>query len=100
MTKKPKTRKAPAAPKASAPQDVNLTALYAEYLHCPARKAHLESLDDHLVTAARLSRALWEFIRSDSFTTDDKRTDDAAVELASEVAHHSSAAEFIFNTSE
>jgi hypothetical protein len=38
-------RKAPAA---SAPEDVKLTADLAGFLHCPARAAHLESLEDHL----------------------------------------------------
>jgi hypothetical protein len=97
MTTKPKTRKAP-APRASAPNDAQLTADLAEYLHCPARAAHLESLEDHLVTAAHLSRALWEFVRSESFTTGDKRTDNAAIALADAVADHASAAEFLFNT--
>jgi hypothetical protein len=100
MTTKPKTRKTPAAPTASAPNDAELTALHAEYLHCPARAAHLEDLEDHLVTAARLSRALWEFVRSDSFTKGDKRTDNAVIELASAVPDHASAAEFIFDTRE
>jgi hypothetical protein len=39
-------------------------------------------------------------VRSNDFTTDDKRSVNAVVELASAVADHASAAEFIFNTSE
>ena len=86
--------------KASAPKDVKLTADLAEYLHRRAREAHLESLEDHLSTAANLSRALWELPRSDDSTPGDKRSVNAVVELASAVADHASAAEFIFNTSE
>ncbi|MBA2586297.1 MAG: hypothetical protein H0U99_07420 [Chthoniobacterales bacterium] len=97
MTTKPKTRKAPAA---SAPKDVKLTAYMANYLHCPARESQLESLEEHLTKAARLSRALWELVGSDGFPTEDKRSAYAVIELASAVADHASAAEFIFNTSE
>jgi hypothetical protein len=94
-TTKPKPRKVPAA---SAAEDVKLAAGLAEYLHCPAREAHLESLEDHLSTAASLSRALWELISSPDFTAGDKRSAAAAEALASTVADHASAAEFIFNT--
>ncbi len=88
------------AAKASAPEDIKLHADLSGYLHCPARAAHLESLGDHLSTAANLSRALWELVRSPDFTTDDCRSVSAVGELASAVADHASAAEFIFNTSE
>ncbi len=88
-------RKAPAA---SAPKDVKLHVDLAEYLHWPARAAHLESLEGHLSDAASLSRALWELVSSDDFTTEDKRSVYAVMELASTVADHVSAAEFIFNT--
>jgi hypothetical protein len=94
MAMNPK-RKAPAA---SEPTDVKLAADLVGLLHCQSRAAHLESLEDHLSTAASLSRALWELVRSYDFTADDERSVNAVVALASEVADHASAAEFIFNT--
>jgi hypothetical protein len=91
MTTKPKTRKTHAAPRASAPNDAELTAGLAKYLHYPARAAHLESLEEHLVMAARLSRALWELLSCSDFPMDSKRSAPAAKALADAVADHASA---------
>lgn len=64
-------------------------------LHCAARKGHLEDLEIHLIKAARLSRALWVALQNEDLCEDD-RSRLALAELASEVADHASAAEFVF----
>lgn len=46
----------------------------ARMLHRPDRADHLESLEEHLNIAARLSRALWELAASPDLSTE--RTSD------------------------
>jgi hypothetical protein len=71
---------------------------HADYLHLPARADHLEGMDQHLNKAARLSRALWIALGNEELSSGDLRSRDALLELASQVADHASAAEFLFQT--
>jgi len=71
---------------------------HSDYLHWPARADHLEDMEQHLNKAARLSRALWVALSSVETDTQDARTRSALIELASEIADHSSAAEYIHAT--
>ncbi len=71
---------------------------HADYLHWPARADHLEEIENHLHKAARLSRALWVALSNADFNTGELRNRDALIELASEVADHASAAEYVFHT--
>jgi len=70
----------------------------AKMLHHPSRADHHESLEEHLNTTARLSRALWELMASPDLDTQDERSRDALKELASVVADHASAARYVFYT--
>jgi hypothetical protein len=64
-------------------------------LHHPARAGSMESLEEHLTTAANLARALWNAIDGlDSGT--DERDKLALYELAGAVADHASAARYAF----
>ncbi len=71
---------------------------HADYLHLPARADHLEGMDQHLNKAARLSRALWIALGNEELSSGDLRSRDALLELASQVADHASAAEYIHVT--
>jgi hypothetical protein len=70
----------------------------AEMLHLPGRIEHLEDLEGHLLKASRLSRALWLALCSEDVSSEDERTRRALMQLASEVADHASAAEYVFHT--
>jgi hypothetical protein len=64
-------------------------------LHHPARARSMESLEEHLATAANLARALWNAIDGlDSGT--DERDKLALYELAGAVSDHASAARYAF----
>jgi hypothetical protein len=68
----------------------------ARMLHRPCRADHLESLEEHLNAAARLSRAVWALAISPDFSTRERRDAEALTELASAAADHASAARYIF----
>lgn len=70
----------------------------AEMLHQPGRIKQLEDLENHLLKASRLSRALWLALCSEDVSSEDERTRRALMQLASEVADHASAAEYVFHT--
>ena len=70
----------------------------AQLLHLPGRVDHLEDLEEHLLKASRLARALWVALSNEDISSGDDRTRFALMELASEVADHASAAEYIFQT--
>lgn len=69
----------------------------ARRLHCPERFNHLGDLEHHVGKSARLARALWEALGNYDALFDDVRSREAVIELACEVADHSSAVEFIFH---
>ena len=71
---------------------------HAEMLHLPGRIKHLEDLENHLLKASRLSRALWLALCSEDVSSEGERDRYALMELASEVADHASAAQYVFNT--
>jgi hypothetical protein len=68
-------------------------------LHTPDRADNLLSLEQHLRASALLSRALWDALGSTEIDTTDDRTREALRELASSIADHASAANFVFHTS-
>jgi hypothetical protein len=70
----------------------------AQWLHLPGRVHHLEDLEEHLLKASRLARALWLALSNEEISSGDNRTRFALMELASEVADHASAAEYVFHT--
>ena len=70
----------------------------AQSLHLSGRIDHLEDLEQHLLKAASLARALWLAVANEELSSDDERTRRALMELASEVADHASAAEYVFHT--
>jgi len=51
----------------------------------------LKSLDEHMIIACRLSRAMWLALDGKHDHDLDERDRQALYELASEIAHHSSA---------
>lgn len=61
-----------------------------DLLHSPTEP--LLSSEEHMYKAARLSRALWLLIDNTELDTRDERDRCALKELASELAHHASAA--------
>lgn len=69
-------------------------------LHWPARSASLQSVDEHLNSAARLSRALWCALYSEQTDTSDPRDREGLLELASMIADHTSAAEYAYGLRE
>ena len=71
---------------------------FAQLLHLPGRADHLEDLEEHLLKASRLARALWVALSNEDISSGDDRTRNALMELASEVADHASAAEYVFHT--
>ena len=70
--------------------------MFAELLHWPARKERLLGLDEHLNHAATLARALWPALQD--VQIEDPRDAAALQNLASRVADHTSAAEYVFDT--
>jgi hypothetical protein len=68
----------------------------AKMLHRPDRADHIDSLEEHLNIAARLSRAMWELAASPDLSTEDDRSREALQELAGMVADHASAARYAF----
>jgi hypothetical protein len=66
-----------------------------ELLHWPERKDCLLTLDEHLASASSLARALW--LATDGVDIKDPRDTAALRALASEVADHTRAAEYLFN---
>jgi hypothetical protein len=70
----------------------------AEYLHWPGRRRQLLTLDEHLASASSLARALW--LATDDVDLADPRNAAALRALASEVADHTSAAEYVLATRE
>jgi hypothetical protein len=68
-----------------------------DLLHVPGRKDNLEDVYNHLNTAARLSRILWNELSNPELDLSDERDREAMVELASIVADHASAAEAVLN---
>ena len=79
-------------------KNANVTEGDRALLHWPARQNCLMDLESHLATAARLSGSLFMALQDDDNSIDDRRTRSALTELASVVADHTSAAEFLFNT--
>lgn len=79
---------------AKQPTTTNLSAYkptdYSEMLHSP--REPLQNLEDHLFKSASLSRALWNATQCVIENGDDERDAYALWSLASEVAHHASAA--------
>jgi hypothetical protein len=69
----------------------------AQWLHLPGRIDHLEDLEEHLLKASRLARALWLALSNEDISSGDVRSRFALIELASEVADHASAAEYLFH---
>lgn len=69
---------------------------HASLLHFPGRAERLDTLETHIFKAARLSRALWELTLNND-PTEDLRTWEALRQLASKVADHASAAEYLFD---
>jgi hypothetical protein len=70
---------------------------FAKYLHSPMRADHLESLEEHLNSAASLSRALWIALSNEDCDGLEERSRVALLELAGVVADHASAAVCVFN---
>jgi hypothetical protein len=70
----------------------------AQSLHLQDRVDHLEDLEEHLLKASRLARALWLALSNEDISSGDDRARFALMELASEVADHASAAEYVFHT--
>ncbi len=68
----------------------------AKRLHLPGRIKQLENLEEHLLKATRLSRALWMALCNEDLSLEDERAHYALMELASEVADHARAAEYVF----
>ena len=64
-------------------------------LHRPARKDQLDSFENHIHDTARLSRALWAALGNEDSLVDE-RTQHALLALASVVADHASAVEYLF----
>lgn len=64
-----------------------------DLLHVPGRKDHLDEVHNHLNTAARLARVLWNELSNPELDLADERDLQALIELASIVADHTSAAE-------
>jgi hypothetical protein len=69
----------------------------AQWLHSPGRVDHLEDMEEHLLKASRLARALWLALSNEDISSGDVRSRYALIELASEVADHASAAEYLFH---
>jgi hypothetical protein len=63
-------------------------------MHSPDRADNLRSLEEHLNSAAYLTRALWLVMSSNDLSVEDKRDKDAHQELASVAADHASAARY------
>lgn len=63
-------------------------------MHLPDRADDLRSVEEHLNSAAYLTRALWLVMSSPDFSAGDKRDKDALQELASVAADHASAARY------
>jgi hypothetical protein len=80
------------------PSSENVDLDSRKLLHWPAREDCLHDLEHHLGMAARLSRALWMALSNEDNNLDDKRDHYALMELASVIADHASAAEFLFQT--
>jgi hypothetical protein len=68
-------------------------------LHTQDRADNLLTLEQHLRAAALLSRAMWDALGSSEIDTSDSRTREGLRELASSIADHASAANFVFHTS-
>jgi hypothetical protein len=68
-----------------------------DLLHVPGRKDNLDDIHNHLNTAARLARVLWNELSNPELDLSDERDREAMVELASIVADHASAAEAVLN---
>jgi hypothetical protein len=66
------------------------------FLHDPSRIDHMGDLECHATKAARLSRALWDALCNYDASYDDERSRNALIELASDVADHTSAIEYLF----
>lgn len=71
-----------------------------EDLHWPGRAELLEPLAETVLKAARLSRALWAWLTAaakspSEFSAKEGRDADALRELASEIADHASAADYL-----
>lgn len=69
----------------------------AAYLHEPGRIYGFGSLEDHLVKASALARALYLLVTSDNVDIADVRDRAAVHELVSAVAQETSAAEYLFS---
>jgi len=64
-------------------------------LHWPARAQCLESLEEHLTKAARLSRVMWNALENDDLDLDE-RDRLGLYELAASISDHASAARHAF----
>lgn len=64
-------------------------------LHDPSQT--LRCLDEHIISAARLSRAMWLALDGKEDHVFDERDRLALYELASEIAHHASAADHLID---
>jgi hypothetical protein len=72
----------------------------AELLHEPGRLNSLRPIDEHLLAAASLARALWLLLASEqeSIGQRDARNINALTALASAVADHASAADYLYTS--
>ncbi|MCC3246757.1 hypothetical protein LG047_15770 [Methylocystis sp. WRRC1] len=68
----------------------------SEMLQWPGRAACIEGLEEHLNTAARLARALWEMAHSPDLLSGDQRTQEALIEMARVISDHTSAARYAY----
>lgn len=66
-------------------------------LHTPDRADNLLSLEQHLHASALLARAMWDALGSTEIDTTDDRSREGLRELASAIADHASAANFVFH---
>ena len=70
-----------------------------ELLHRPDRAERLDSLENHIHTAAGLARAMWLTLHSEMIGAE-KRNVEGLQALASAVADHASAANYLFSKGE
>ncbi len=68
-------------------------------MHRPSRAERHENIEEHLLKATRLSRALWELAErlAEEEDEDDSRSLRGLAELAEEVSDHASTAEYLFS---
>lgn len=62
------------------------------FLHNPSRSECFLSLEDHIISAANLTRSIWLIFQIDELDLNDSRNLEALSELANVAADHATAA--------